>query len=151
MGSASGLGKCTETNHGTLPQAVSTSSTRSPPGFSSLGSAMLSCSPARNLPPTRRNRGRTRSWISTPRSFRVHIHPKRGAGFGYSGVRGLNVLLATLTTTGNATVIIGHRLRRDVCVSPLGVKRTVADALAMTSRLSQIVSHWQPMTFGRVQ
>lgn len=42
--------------------------------------------------------------------IQVHVHPKEGAGFGYSGVRGLNALLATLTTAGNATVIIGLQL-----------------------------------------
>ncbi|GAA2027321.1 hypothetical protein GCM10009740_16280 [Terrabacter terrae] len=30
----------------------------------------------------------------------VHGHAKQGAGFGHSGVRGLNALLATLTVTG---------------------------------------------------
>ena len=30
----------------------------------------------------------------------VHGHAKQGAGFGYSGVRGLNALLATVTTAG---------------------------------------------------
>jgi hypothetical protein len=32
----------------------------------------------------------------------VHGHAKQGAGFGYSGVRGLNALLATVTTTNSA-------------------------------------------------
>ena len=32
----------------------------------------------------------------------VHGHAKQGAGFGYSGVRGLNALLATLATHGDA-------------------------------------------------
>ena len=34
----------------------------------------------------------------------VHGHAKQGAGFGYSGVRGLNALLGTLTTATNAPV-----------------------------------------------
>lgn len=38
--------------------------------------------------------------------FEVHGHAKQGAGFGYTGVRGLNVLIATVTT---ATVGAGGR------------------------------------------
>ena len=44
----------------------------------------------------------------------VHGHAKQGAGFGYSGVRGLNALLATVTTTNSAPVIVAQRLRKDV-------------------------------------
>jgi hypothetical protein len=39
-------------------------------------------------------------------------HTKQGAGRGYSGVNGLNALLATLTTPVSAPVIAGARLRR---------------------------------------
>ena len=42
----------------------------------------------------------------------VHGHAKQGAGFGSCGVRGLNALIATLTTAASAPVIIGQRLRR---------------------------------------
>jgi len=59
----------------------------------------------------------------------VHGHAKQGAGFGYSGVRGLNALLATVTTTGSAPVIVAQRLRKGSCGSPRGAKRLVADAL----------------------
>ena len=44
--------------------------------------------------------------------IRVHGHQKQGAGFGYSGVCGLNALLATVTTTTAAPMIIGQRLRK---------------------------------------
>jgi hypothetical protein len=67
--------------------------------------------------------------ISTTRSFEVHGHAKQGAGFGYSGVRGLNALLATVTTTGSAPVVVAQRLRKGSCGSPRGAKRLVADAL----------------------
>ena len=59
----------------------------------------------------------------------VHGHAKQGAGFGYSGVRGLNALLATVTTAGCAPLIVAQRLRKGSCGSPRGAKRLVADAL----------------------
>ena len=65
----------------------------------------------------------------------VHGHQKQGAGFGYSGVRGLNALLATVTTETAAPVIIGQRLRKGACGSPRSAARMVADALATVTRL----------------
>lgn len=59
----------------------------------------------------------------------VHGYAKQGAGFGYSGVRGLNALLATATVKGSAPVIVAQRLRKGSCGSPRGAKRLVADAL----------------------
>ncbi len=65
----------------------------------------------------------------------VHGHAKQGAGFGYSGVRGLNALLATLTVTAAAPVILAQRLRKGSAGSPRGAKRLVADAVKTTRRL----------------
>jgi len=65
----------------------------------------------------------------------VHGHGKQGSGYGYSGVRGLNALLATVTTDTAAPVIVGQRLRRGACGSPRGAARMVADALATVDRL----------------
>ena len=65
----------------------------------------------------------------------VHGHAKQGAGFGYSGVRGLNALLATVTTTGSAPVVVAQRLRKGSCGSPRGAKRLVADALKSVNKL----------------
>jgi len=65
----------------------------------------------------------------------VHGHAKQGAGFGYSGVRGLNALLATLATATSAPVIVAQRLRKGACGSPRGAKRLVADAVKQASRL----------------
>ncbi|WP_460524421.1 transposase family protein, partial [Humibacter antri] len=59
----------------------------------------------------------------------VHGPKKQGAGFGYSGVRGLNALLATVSTQNTAPVIIGQRLRKGATGSPRGAARIVADAL----------------------
>jgi hypothetical protein len=66
----------------------------------------------------------------------VHGYAKQGAGFGYSGVRGLNALLATATTRGSAPVVVAQRLRKGSCGSPRGAKRLVRDALKTTRTLS---------------
>jgi hypothetical protein len=65
----------------------------------------------------------------------VHGHAKQGAGFGYSGVRGLNALLATVTTPGSAPVIVAQRLRKGSAASPRGAQRLVRDALTTVARL----------------
>jgi len=65
----------------------------------------------------------------------VHGYTKQGSGYGYSGVRGLNALLATFSTTQAAPVIVAQRLRRGSCGSPRGAKRLVADALRTAKQL----------------
>jgi len=65
----------------------------------------------------------------------VHGYSKQGSGYGYSGVRGLNALLVTVSTESAAPVILGQRLRRGACGSPRGAARMVADALATLARL----------------
>jgi hypothetical protein len=49
----------------------------------------------------------------------VHGYTKHGAGFGYTRVRGLNRLLATVTTADTAPVVLAQRLRKGVCESPV--------------------------------
>lgn len=65
----------------------------------------------------------------------VHGYAKQGAGFGYTGVRGLNALLATVTTSRSAPVIVAQRLRKGPANSARGAKRLVADALAAVRSL----------------
>ena len=65
----------------------------------------------------------------------VHGYAKQGSGYGYSGVRGLNALLATVSTKDSAPVIIAQRLRKGSCGSPRGAKRLVADALTTAKQL----------------
>ena len=60
-------------------------------------------------------------------------YAKQGAGYGYSGVKGLNALLATLSTPSAAPVIVASRLRKGSANSARGAARLVADALK-TSR-----------------
>ncbi|MEU2007137.1 IS1380 family transposase [Rhodococcus sp. NPDC019627] len=65
----------------------------------------------------------------------VHGHGKEGSGYGYSGVRGLNALITTVTTDTCAPVIVGQRLRRGAVGSPRGAARMVTDTLATVDRL----------------
>lgn len=65
----------------------------------------------------------------------VHGYQKQGAGFGYSGVRGLNALLATASTGSSAPVVLGQRLRQGKTGSPKGAARIVGDALATLRRM----------------
>lgn len=65
----------------------------------------------------------------------VHGYQKQGASFGYSGVRGLNALIATASTTSSAPVILGQRLRQGKTGSPKGAARIVGDALATIRRM----------------
>jgi len=65
----------------------------------------------------------------------VHGHGKQGSGYGYSGVRGLNSLITTVTTGRCAPVILGQRLRKGSCGSPRGAARMVADSLTAVGRL----------------
>ena len=57
-------------------------------------------------------------------------YAKQGAGRGYSGVKGLNALLATVSTPLAAPVICATRLRKGSTNSARGAHRLVADALA---------------------
>ncbi len=65
----------------------------------------------------------------------VHGHAKQGASFGYTRVRGLNMLLATASTQTSAPVVVAQRLRKGSCGSPRGAKRLVADALKTVKTL----------------
>ena len=53
----------------------------------------------------------------------VHGHQKQGAGCGYSGVRGINALLATVSTKSSVPVIIAQRLRKGASGSPRGAEQ----------------------------
>jgi hypothetical protein len=56
-------------------------------------------------------------------------YAKQGAGRGYTGVNGLNALLATVSTPLSAPVIAATRLRRGAVNSVRGAARLLADAL----------------------
>jgi hypothetical protein len=56
-------------------------------------------------------------------------YAKQGAGRGYTGVKGLNALLAIISTPSSAPVIAAARLRNGSTNSTKGAARLVADAL----------------------
>ena len=62
----------------------------------------------------------------------THGYAKQGAGYGYTGVKGLNALLAIVSTPLSAPVVAGTRLRRGGTNSARGAARFVADALVTT-------------------
>ncbi len=59
----------------------------------------------------------------------THGYLKQGAGFGYSGVKGLNALLGVVSTPTAAPVIAAARLRKGSTNSARGAARLVADTL----------------------
>jgi hypothetical protein len=61
-------------------------------------------------------------------------YAKQGAGYGYNKVKGINALIATLSTPAAAPVIVGTRLRRGATNSARGAGKLVADALATSRR-----------------
>ncbi|MGA8045248.1 MAG: IS1380 family transposase [Dermatophilaceae bacterium] len=67
----------------------------------------------------------------------VHGYAKQGAGFGYTQVRGLNALIATVSTDKAAPVIVAQRLRKGSANSARGAQRLVRDALKTVRTLRQ--------------
>src|SRR5690625_3752270 len=72
----------------------------------------------------------------------VHGYAKQGASFGYSGVRGLNALLGTVSTEGPdgfAPIIAAQRLRKGSVGSPRGAARLATDTLALLRDRKSVV------------
>ena len=65
---------------------------------------------------------------------RTYGYAKQGAGYGYTGVRGLNALVGTLSTPTSAPVIAATRLRKGSTSSPRGAASFVASTLATARR-----------------
>ena len=61
-------------------------------------------------------------------------YAKQGAGRGYTGVKGLNALLAVISTPLSAPLIAATRLRKGSTNSARGAARLLADALATARR-----------------
>ena len=59
----------------------------------------------------------------------TYCYAKQGAGRGYTGVKGLNALLAIVSTPSSAPVIAAARLRKGSTNSAKGAARFVSDAL----------------------
>lgn len=64
----------------------------------------------------------------------THGYAKQGAGYGYSGVKGLNAQLATLSTLQAAPVLAGIRLRKGSSASAHGAAHLIGEALATARR-----------------
>lgn len=64
----------------------------------------------------------------------THGYAKQGAGYGYSGVKGLNAQVATVSTLQAAPVIAGIRLRRGAAASAHGTATMIGSALATAKR-----------------
>jgi hypothetical protein len=67
----------------------------------------------------------------------VHGYAKQAAGYGYTGVRGLNIQLATVSTALAAPVIARARLRKGSTASAKGAGRMLAQAIS-TARKSGV-------------
>ena len=76
----------------------------------------------------------------------VHGHDKQGSGYGYSGVRGLNSVITTVTTSSAAPVITAQRLRKGACGSSRGAARMIADTLTTVHRLRDAAARGNPDT-----
>lgn len=65
---------------------------------------------------------------------RTYGYAKQGSGRGYTGVKGLNALVATLSTPLSVPVIAATRLRKGSTNSARGAAKLLADALATARR-----------------
>jgi hypothetical protein len=61
-------------------------------------------------------------------------YAKQGAGRGYTGIKGLNALLAVVSTPTSAPLIAATRLRKGSTNSARGAAKLLADALATIGR-----------------
>jgi hypothetical protein len=64
----------------------------------------------------------------------THGYHKQGVGYGYSGVKGLNAMLAVASTPVAAPVIAATRLRKGSTNSAKGAPRLISDALVTARR-----------------
>ena len=70
------------------------------------------------------------TWVDVDDTIRAtYGYAKQGAGFGYSGVKGLNALVAIVSTPLSRPVIAATRLRSGTANSGRGAARLVAEAL----------------------
>ena len=60
---------------------------------------------------------------------------KHGAGIGYNHTRGLNGLVATISTAQAAPLILGQQLRKGAAHSVRGAHKLVSDSLATAQRM----------------
>jgi hypothetical protein len=74
-------------------------------------------------------------WLDVDDTMRqTHGYRKQGVGYGYNKVKGLNALLATVSTDTTGPIIVGHRLRKGGVNSARGAGKFLADAVAAARR-----------------
>jgi len=75
------------------------------------------------------------TWLDVDDTMRrTYGYRKQGVGYGYNKVKGLNALLATVSTHTTGPVIVGHRLRRGGVNSARGAGKFLADSIAAARR-----------------
>lgn len=81
----------------------------------------------------------------------VHGYAKQGAAYGYSGIRGLNVQLAIVSTPISAPVIARARLRQGNTASAKGCGRLLAQAITTarnTAAAGQLMARADSAYYG---
>jgi len=74
-------------------------------------------------------------WVDVDDTVKqTYGYAKQGAGYGYTGIKGLNALVGVLSTPTSAPVIAATRLRKGSTSSPRGAASFVASTLATARR-----------------
>jgi len=74
-------------------------------------------------------------WVDVDDTVKqTYGYAKQGAGYGYTGIKGLNALVGVLSTPTSAPVIAATRLRKGSTSSPRGAASFVASTLAVARR-----------------
>ena len=74
-------------------------------------------------------------WVDVDDTVKqTYGYAKQGAGYGYTGVKGLNALIGVLSTPTSAPVIAATRLRKGSTSSPRGAASLVAATLEVARR-----------------
>ncbi len=75
------------------------------------------------------------TWLDLDDTMReTYGYAKQGVGYGYNKVKGLNALLAILSTPSGGPVIVGSRLRKGPVNSARGAGKFLSDAIAAARR-----------------
>jgi len=74
-------------------------------------------------------------WVDVDDTVKpTYGYAKQGAGYGYTGVKGLNALIGVLSTPTSAPVIAATRLRKGSTSSPRGAASFLASTLKVARR-----------------
>lgn len=74
-------------------------------------------------------------WVDVDDTVKqTYGYAKQGAGYGYTGIKGLNALVGVLSTPTSAPVIAATRLRKGSTSSPRGAASFVASTLQVARR-----------------